>query len=239
VGPETAISAIDSVFDFSFGRVSVKPYFVVSTAVKPWIMITVPEEVIPPVTTKKYDRWRSGVLAIFCQLLILQTALGQPAVQQGLRIIVIEGEGARNVTQQISARPLIVRIVDPSGRAVSGANVTFTAPQVGASGDFENDSRTIRVVSGGDGNANAGSFHPNGMEGPYQIVVRAEFQGQMATQSILQRNVSKGGGHKKVILILAIAGAAAGAAVAAHTNNGSSSSAPTITFGGSAVGAPK
>jgi hypothetical protein len=228
------------VFDFSFGRVSVKPYFVVSTAVKPWIMITVHEEVIPPVTIKKYDRWRRGVLAIFCQLLVLQSALGRPAAApQGLRIIVIEGEGAKNVTQQIAARPLIVRIVDPTGRPVSGANVTFTAPQVGASGDFENDSRTIRVVSGGDGNANAGSFHPNGNQGPYQIVVRAEFQGQMATNSILQTNVGKGGGHKKVILIIAIAGAAAAAAVAAHTNNGNSSSAPTITFGGSAVGAPK
>jgi hypothetical protein len=191
------------------------------------------------VTIKKQDRLRRSVLALFCQFLVLQTALGQPAPQQGLRIIVVEGEGAKNVAQQIAARPLIVKIVDASGRPVAGANVTFTAPEGGASGEFANDSRSIRVVTGGDGNANAGAFHPNGSEGPYQVVVRAEFQGQMATTTILQTNVAKSGGHKKTIAILLIAGAAAGAAVAAHRNNGSSSSVPTITFGGSAVGAPK
>ena len=179
-------------------------------------------------------------LVMLCQLLVLQSAWGQSAVaQQSLRIVVVEGEGARNVTEQIPARPLMVRIQGANGPVASAA-VTFTAPNGGPSGDFSNDSRSVRVVTGPDGIANAGPFHPNSTAGPYQIVVRAEFQGQMATASILQTNVARGGGHKKLILIFAIAGAAAAAGIAAHSNSSSSSSSgTTITFGGSAVGAPK
>jgi len=187
---------------------------------------------------RRVQFWPAVVL---CQVLVLQGAWVQPAgAQQALQIMVIEGEGARNVTEQISARPLVVRVQDANG-PVAGATVTFTAPEGGPSGDFANDSRTVRVVTGADGTANAGPFHPNATEGPYQIVIRAEFQGRMATTSILQTNVAKGGGHKKLIAILAIAGAAAAAGIAAHGNSGSSSSSsgPTITFGGSAVGAPK
>jgi len=173
----------------------------------------------------------------------LQSVLAEPVTQQGVQIVVIEGAGARNVTEQITARPLVVRIQDANNRPVAGATVLFTAPQTGASGEFGNDSRIVQVMSGPDGVANAGPFHPNAIEGPYQIVVRAEYQRQTAMATILQTNVSKGGGHKKLFAILAIAGAAAGAAVvAAHSSGGSSStppSGPTITFGGSAVGAPK
>ncbi|HEY2384049.1 MAG TPA: hypothetical protein VGK48_22975 [Terriglobia bacterium] len=189
---------------------------------------------------KRLQQWP---LVALCHLLVLHSAWGQPLpAQQGLHIVVVEGEGARNVTEQIPARPMVVRIQDANARPVGGAAVTFTAPEGGPSGEFANDSRSVRLVTGPDGIANAGPFHPNASDGPYQVVVKVEFQGQMATASILQTNVAKGGGHKKLILIFAIAGAAAAAAVAAHSNSGSSSSSSsgtTITFGGTAVGAPK
>jgi len=191
---------------------------------------------------KMREQYRQWPLAFLCQLLVLHSAFGQPLqAQQRLQILVIEGEGARNVTEQIPPRPMTVRIQNASNQPVAGATVTFTAPDSGPSGEFTNDSRSVRVTTGPDGIANAGPFHPNATAGPFQVTVRAEFQGQTATAAILQTNVAKGTGHKKLIAIVAIAGAAAAAGIAAHGNSGSSSSsgAPTITFGGSAVGAPK
>ena len=184
-------------------------------------------------------RWRVPI-AMLCQTLVLQSVLAQPAgAQAGLRIIVLSGEGARNVAQQIPPRAMSVRVVDANNRPVEGATVTFTAPRGGPSGDFANDSRSVRVVTNADGFASAGPYHPNETKGSYPIAVLAEFQGAMATAAISQMNIAEGQGHnKKVIAIIAIVGAAAaGAAVAAH--KGSSSSGTTITFGGTAVGAPK
>jgi hypothetical protein len=176
---------------------------------------------------------------MLCQTLVLQSVLAQPASAQArLRIIVLSGEGARNVAQQIPPRAMSVRVLDANNRPVEGATVTFTAPGGGPSGDFANDTRSVRVVTNADGFASAGPYHPNETKGSYPISVLAEFQGAMATAAISQMNIAEGQGHKKMIAIIAIVGgAAAAAAVAAHGS--SSSSSPTITFGGTAVGAPK
>src|SRR5689334_14707788 len=164
------------------------------------------------VRMKKRNRLHNGCLPIvfLCQLLAFNSVWALPVTQQGLQIVVTEGSGAKNVTEQIAARPLTVRIQDANNRPVAGATVIFTAPQTGPSGEFANDSRIVQVMTGADGVASAGPFHPNGIEGTYQIVVRAEYQRQTTSATILQTNISKGGGHKKLIAILAIAGAAAG-----------------------------
>jgi len=194
----------------------------------------------------RIESWRLPIVFL-CQSLIFNSVWVQPAAAQGgLQIVVVDGQGARNITSQIAARPIVVRIQDANNRPVGGATVIFSAPQSGPSGDFANDARDVQVVTGPDGVANAGPFHPNASAGPYQITVRAQYQQQTASANILQTNAAKDGGvvvgHKKLIAILAIAGAAAGAAVAAHSSGGSSNSTPsgpTISFGGSAVGAPK
>ncbi len=182
---------------------------------------------------KKY--WRLPIVAL-CQVLILHPAFAQ----QGLRIVVIQGDAARNVVQQIPAKQLTVRIEDSNNRPVAGAVVEFTAPEGGPSGEFANDSRIVRVMSGPDGVAVAGVYHPNALMGPYQIRVTAQSNGESASAFILQTNIAEKQGHGKLIAIIAIAGGAAAAAVAYHGKSSSSgSSAPTITFGGAAVGAPK
>jgi len=190
-------------------------------------------------------------LVVLCELLVLYAGLAQPSIAQAtaqtkLRIVVVEGEGAKNVAQQIAAKQLTVRVFDGNNRPVEGAAVTFIAPASGPSGDFTNDSKSIRILTNTDGVANAGPYHPNATTGVYLIQVRVEFQGALATVNISQMNVGQSKSHKKMIAIIAIAGAAAGAAIAAHgggssssASSGSSSGGPTITFGGSAVGAPK
>jgi hypothetical protein len=182
-------------------------------------------------------RWLAGAM---CHLLVLQPVLGQPAGRQsGLRIVIVEGAGARNVVLQITPRPLIIRIEDANNGPVDGAMVTFTAPETGASGEFSNDSRVLQLTTGPDGLAVTGAYHPNATKGAYQIQVRAEFQGQVATASIPQMNVAQKKGRGKLIAIVAIAGAAATAAIVHNRKNKSTPAGPTITFGGGAVGAPK
>src|SRR5262249_904930 len=125
---------------------------------------------------------------------------------------------------------------------VAGATVVFSSPAVGPSGEFANDSRALRVITDQDGLASAGALHPNSLTGSYQIRVTAEFQGETAIAAISQTNVGGKKGHGKWMGVAAIVAAAAGAAVAfRNKDNGqtSTSTGPTITFGGSAVGAPK
>lgn len=187
------------------------------------------------------------LVAIVCQLLVLQPVFGQQVNgQRGLRIVVVEGAGARNVVQQIAARPLLVRVHDADNQPIAGAIVEFNAPDNGPSAVFENDSRTMIVTTDNDGLASAGTLHPNGISGSYSIRVRAEFEGQRAVAAIQQSNVEQGRGRGKMIAILGIVAAAVGAAIAVRSGGGdgpdepeATPSTPTITFGGAAVGAPK
>ena len=183
----------------------------------------------------------------FLALLISLLLSVQPAfAQRGVRIVVVEGANTRNVVRQIAPRPLTVRIQDSNGRPIAGAIVEFSAPEGGPSGVFENDSFTISVVSDVDGLASARGYHPNSITGAYNIRARAQFEGETVTTGIPQTNIEQQRSRRKMIAILAIAGAAIGAAIAAGGGSGSGGNGPTnntpttptITFGGSAVGAP-
>jgi len=205
----------------------------------PWFR----QEVVPPIMAKT-KKHRCVPLAILCELLVLCVASAQLSIAQAnLHIVVVEGEGAKNAAQQIAAKELIVRVLDGNNRPVEGAAVTFIAPASGPSGDFTNDSKSIRVLANTDGVANAGPYHPNAATGAYEIQIRAEFRRALATATVSQMNVVQGKRHKKMITIIAIAGAAAGAAIVARAatspSSSSSSGIPTITFGGSGISVPK
>jgi hypothetical protein len=181
--------------------------------------------------------WQLPIVVV-CQLLVLQPVVAEPA-QRNLRIVVVEGEGNKNVVQQIAPRPIIVRVVGGENLPIAGATVVFNTPAVGPGGEFGNDSRSLRIETDQDGLASAGAFHPNSLSGSYQIRVTAEFQGETAIAAINQANIAGQKGHGKWIAIGAIVAGAAGAAIAFRNKDSGNTSAPTITFGGSAVGAPK
>jgi hypothetical protein len=184
-------------------------------------------------------QYRQSFLVGLCQLLLLQTAFGQQTRGEGgLRIQIVDGEGAQNVVLQIAPKPLVVRVVDASNRPVAGAAVVFTAPESGPSGRFSNDLRTVTATTGPDGLARAGTYHPNEVIGPYQIRVTAEIPEAAALAVISQVNLAERKGHGKLIAILAVAGGAAAAAVVYHNKNSGSNNI-SIGFGGAAVGAPK
>jgi len=184
-----------------------------------------------------------------CYLLILQTL---PAFAQGqLNLVIVEGEGATNNIRQRTAREPIVQVEDENHKPVAGAAVVFLLPDQGASGTFANGSHTLTVMSDAQGHAVAHGFHPNHVEGQYNIRVSASFQGKTGTATISQTNVMAGaaaaagaGISMKLIVILAVAGAAAaGGAIAATRGGGSGSTSvttttTTITPGTGTVGAP-
>ena len=179
-------------------------------------------------------------IRIICLVLTLHSFVAQQlSAQAGLRIFIVQGDNARNLIQQIPPEPLVVR-VEEDRRPVAGATVTFTAPTVGASGQFANGSNSISVNTDRDGLATVEGFHPNAIAGSYQIGVRATLQGQATLANIRQVNIESSKGHGKLITILAIAGAAAGAALIARSGRDSgSATTPTITLGDAAVGAPR
>jgi hypothetical protein len=186
--------------------------------------------------------WRVAT-GVMCCLLELQASYGQQGeARPSLKIVVVEGANARNVTQEVPLTAFVVRLEGANNEPVVNATVVFTSPESGPSGEFANDSRSFSVITNEAGLATARGYHPNSITGSYSIRVRATWQGQTATRDIPQKNIAPGhGGIGKRIAIIGIAGAAAGAIIAAtrsHNSSGNTSSAPTITLGGGAVGAP-
>jgi hypothetical protein len=191
-------------------------------------------------------------------LLILQTlavlAVAQEAGAGQLNLVIVEGDGATNNIRQRTAREPIVQVEDENHKPVAGAAVVFLLPDQGASGTFANGSHMLAVTSDAQGRAVAHGFHPNNVQGQFNMRVSASFQGKTGNTTISQTNVvaaaaagaAAGGISIKLITILAIAGAAAAGAAIAATRGGSSSSTPvtptttttTITPGTGTVGAP-
>jgi len=192
-------------------------------------------------------KWQTGwrpVMAVICCFLPLMPVYGQQGEGQlGLKIIVVEGANARNLTQEIPLTPITVRVETATNKPVPNATVVFTSPESGASGEFANDSRIFSVNTNDEGLAIARGYHPNSITGAYSIQVRSTWNGETATTQIRQTNVAPGqGGLKKRIALVAIAGAVVAAIIAARggsSSSGNTNSTPTITLGGGAVGAPR
>jgi hypothetical protein len=164
-----------------------------------------------------------------------------------LTVKVVEGDGAFNDIKHKVGHPLAVEVRDENNRIVTGAEVTFAAPAVGASGTFGNGKQSITAVTDRDGVARSGSFNPNLMEGRFSIRITARQQDRegalLVSQSNTSAGVEAGQSHKKLWIILAIAaGGGVGAALALKGSSSSTSSAApatVLTSGGIVVGAPR
>src|SRR5207248_1790666 len=138
--------------------------------------------------------WRT-FLVLMCGLLALKPAYGRQGEGRiGLKIVVLEGTDAKNVTQEIPLRPLTVRVEAVNNQPVPNATVVFTSPEAGPSGEFANDSRSFSVTTNEDGLATARGYHPNAITGAYSIRVRASWQNETAMADIPQRNIAPGQG---------------------------------------------
>ncbi len=179
---------------------------------------------------------------------------GQSAPQAATakpHIDIVEGDGALiNVKSRINPVPA-VQVVDDNNKPLPGLVVFFVLPSTGPGGDFANGTKALSVSTDKDGRAAAKGIIPNSQLGQFEIRATVSYQGQSATASITQTNVSgvstsgTGGGiSKKGLIILAIIGGA-GAGIALGIRGGGSSSSSsggsngiTITPGTPTVGAP-
>ena len=115
---------------------------------------------------------------------LLAAALG---AQPGLRIVVIEGEGAVNIIQQKTAVAPVVEVRDRNNVPVGGVTVTFTI-QGAKTAVFAGGSQTMTVTTNAAGRAIAAAVNPLS-SGTVQIQAATVFQGQTVAATITQTNV--------------------------------------------------
>ena len=113
------------------------------------------------------------------------------APPQGLRIMILSGEGALNNIEARTAREPVVQVQDQNHKPVAGAAVLFTihGGSNGAGGTFQNKSNTFSTVTNADGIAVATGFHPNNAVGAWQVSVSASFGALTAAAVINENNV--------------------------------------------------
>lgn len=173
-----------------------------------------------------------------------QAGAGAPPA---IKVTVREGDGALNNIRTQQAKDPVIIVTDAAGRPVAGAQVTFTTPDLGASGLFPTGN-SMTVTTGPDGVAIARGMKPNNVVGQFQIRVSAVHAGQTVRVAIGQTNAapqkSSGGGGKTALLVAILGGAAAGVAVGV-TRGGNKGTTPTtpagtsISAGGSSFGPPR
>ncbi|MBL8175598.1 MAG: carboxypeptidase regulatory-like domain-containing protein [Bryobacterales bacterium] len=173
-----------------------------------------------------------------------QAGAGAPPA---IKITVREGDGALNNIRTQQAKDPVIIVTDMEGRPVAGAQVTFTTPDLGATGVFPTGN-SVTVVTGPDGTAIARGMKPNNVVGQFQIRVSAVHAGQTVRVALNQTNAapqkSGGGGGKTALLVAILGGAAAGVAVGVtrsgnKTNSPSTPSGTSISAGGSTFGPPR
>jgi hypothetical protein len=200
-------------------------------------------------------RWLLPVLAASISLPLAPAAHAQN-VAPVLNIVIVEGEGAINNIKQRTAREPVVQVEDENHKPVAGAAVVFALVDHGAGGTFTGGAHTLTVVSDSQGRAVARGFHPNHIQGKFEIHVTASLNGVTATAVIAQTNVIAAGtagaataaagisGKLIAVIVVAAAAAAGGTAYAAtHSGGGTAASTTnspiTVTPGTGTVGPPK
>ena len=118
---------------------------------------------------------------------------GQQAASEDLRIVIVDGDGFVNNIKRRTAREPVVEVRDRNDKPVAGAVVLFLLPGSGPGGTFPGGGSMLSVVTGANGRAAATGFTPNSVAGPYEIQVRATYQGRTATSVVRQRNVQTTG----------------------------------------------
>ena len=173
----------------------------------------------------------------------------------GLKIIVVQGEGALNNIRTRSGAPLIVEVRDDGDKPVAGAEVVFQLPPAGPGGVFNGWMRNQTARTSAEGRAESNGFAPNDEAGRFNIKVSATSGTKSASVIVAQTNTANGSGGSgkqvkskntllKVLLIVGAAGAAGG--IIAATRGGSSSSTPatpatpiSISTGPITIGGPR
>ncbi|MCY4510046.1 MAG: hypothetical protein OXG35_24265, partial [Acidobacteria bacterium] len=132
------------------------------------------------------DRRNIRTVAVATGLLSVVVAAGAAAPraaaqEEGLRIVVIEGEDSVNIIGQGTAVPTVVEVRDRNDLPVSGASVVFLLGEGGAA-TLNAGLSQVAVTTNALGQA-AVTVNPLA-SGAVQLSVNATFQGQTAAATI-------------------------------------------------------
>jgi hypothetical protein len=166
--------------------------------------------------------------------------------ETGIKIQIVEGDGAINSIRLRRAKEPVIRVVDASGEPAVGATVTFVLPATGPSGTFSDNGLSVTVQTDSRGMAIGRNLRPNAIAGQFRIRATTSWHGVPASASLAQTNaepVAKSGHGKTIAILVVVAGAiAGGAAAAAHggkTSSAAQDTAATSPAGGSiSAGSP-
>jgi hypothetical protein len=186
---------------------------------------------------------------------ILAQAAGAAAqnlvAQSGnLKIVVLEGEGAKNNVRAKSATAPVVEVRDEADKPVPGAEVVFQMPATGPGGVFHGWMRTQTVRSDAQGRAATTGYTPNDEEGRFNIKVTATSGAKTGSMIVAQSNVrgtgasAASGSRKWWKPVAVLLGVAVVGGVVAGTRGGNDTTTTatvpvTITPGAVSVGGPR
>jgi len=183
---------------------------------------------------------------VVCILSLLLACPALPAqfsfAAVGLKIVVLQGEGAVNdIKTRIVTEP-VVEVRDERDLPVAGAEVVFQLPASGPGGVFPDRTKTFKTRSNAQGQAGAPAMIEDSQPGHFIIKVTATKDTQTASIVISQQNSvemvararHKSGRWK--IVAAAVGAAALGTGLYlllhGHSTNSISPSAGPITVGG-------
>lgn len=197
-------------------------------------------------------RFQKCLAALLASVLVLPaqqtTPAAKPSDTGGLKIVVIDGEGAKNSVRARTATAPVVEVRDSGDKPVAGAEVVFQLPPAGPSGNFNGWLKMQTVKTDERGRAAATGYTPNDEEGRFNIKVVASSGNSTASLVVAQSNVSGGGagmstgssrpGWWKWAAVLggaAIAGGVVAATRGDSNGNGAAATTRPITIGAGAV----
>src|SRR5205809_1166002 len=135
-------------------------------------------------------------MALSCQAQQVQVSGPKSDLVQsnGLKIVVVQGEGAENNLRTRNATQPVVEVRDDGDKPVPGAEVVFQLPPAGPGGVFNGWMRTQTARTGPEGRAQANGFVPNDEEGRFNIRVTAT-SGTKTSSAIIAQTNTRGTGQ--------------------------------------------
>ena len=177
-----------------------------------------------------------------------------PTQPGDLKIVVLEGEGAKNFTKSRSGINAVVEVRDQADKPVPNAEVVFQLPAAGPGGVYNGWMRTQTTKTDEKGQAGSNGFTPNDQEGRFNIKVTASAGTKSAGAVIAQANIRGAAGDStmsngksnwwKWALGVGAAGAVIGVVAATRDNNSKTTTTTTpvpvtISPGAVSVGGPR
>jgi hypothetical protein len=175
---------------------------------------------------------QNSLATVRCGSILALAWLGAAASVPGaMRIEVLRGDGANNNAAQGLGTSPAVRVLDAKGQPAAKVLVVFSAPESGASVQFAGEGSSATALTDESGVAVAPHLRPTGGNGPVEIRVMANLEGEFVNAVIHQMNLGTGADpHPERELSLVKLPEASGIAVRVEDGSGRAVPSATVVF---------